>query len=347
MRYSDTRFSRAGSPAIIVWLLVCVISVAIMVILGGMTRLTHSGLSMVEWQPLLGVLPPLSAVEWQEAFAKYQQYPEFKIRNPHMDLAGFKGIFWLEFLHRFWGRMIGVIFLLPFVFFMWRRNLSGALAVQCVLLFVLGAMQGLLGWFMVQSGLVDQPDVSHYRLSAHLLLAFVLYGWIWWLVMGLLWPKANIFRRSMSTYRMLFSLSLVLFLIVVMYGGFVAGTDAGRIYNTFPLMGDSLLPPDMFIYQPWIRNFAENIVTIQFSHRVLAVLLFVLVSGLCCSLILQVLPRRLRLAVYCLMAAVSLQLLLGIATLLLSVPVVLGVAHQAGALLLLTVMLWVQHELRS
>ena len=344
-RISDTR---SGSYAVAIWLFTCAIMIFVMVILGGVTRLTHSGLSMVEWKPATGFLPPMTELVWQETFEKYQQYPEFRIKNPDMDLAGFKSIFWLEFIHRVWGRSIGIVFFVPFMFFLLKKKLDRKLIPKLITMFILGGLQGVLGWFMVKSGLSDRPDVSQYRLTAHLIFAFFLYGWILWTALGLLFPKPHTFKQpSINAYKGFVSALTLLLVVAIMSGGFVAGTDAGFIYNTFPLMGETLIPKDLFAFDPLIKNFFENVVTIQFTHRVLTILVFVSVIGFWFKTLNQEFPQRTRLALHFLLAAVILQVTLGITTLLFIVPVPLAASHQAGALVLLTAMLWTRHEFRS
>ena len=339
----------AASPHrnLAIWLLLGVAMIYIMVLLGGLTRLTHSGLSMVEWKPISGFLPPRNEQAWQEAFAKYQQFPEFKLKNRDLDLAGFKSIYWLEFSHRLWGRCIGLFFLIPGLFFLVTKRLPGALKIKLLCMFILGGLQGLLGWFMVQSGLSDRPDVSQYRLVAHLLLAFALCGWVFWVALGLLFPKPQVFLAPMNQYKRGVTALLGLLIITIASGGFVAGTDAGFFYNTFPLMGGHLIPEGLLVLQPVARNFFENVVTIQFTHRLLALLLFFITLAFSLSLARADLPKRTTLALRGLLVAIILQLTLGIATVMLAVPISLALAHQAGGLLLFTVMLWLRHELRG
>jgi len=343
----DISNTSTNSTAVTIWLFVCAFMIFVMVVLGGVTRLTHSGLSMVEWKPATGFLPPRTELAWQDTFEKYQQYPEFRIKNPDMDLAGFKSIFWLEFIHRVWGRSIGIVFFVPFVFFLIRKKLDRKLIPKLITMFVLGGLQGVLGWFMVKSGLSDRPDVSQYRLTAHLIFAFFLYGWILWTALGLLFPEPHAIKQSLHAYKGFLSALTLLLVIAIMSGGFVAGTDAGFIYNTFPLMGETFLPKDLFVFDPWIKNFFENVVTIQFTHRLLTTLIFISVIGFWFRTLKQDLPVRTRIVLHCLLAAVILQVTLGISTLLLVVPVPLAAAHQAGALILLTAMLWARHEFRS
>ena len=347
---SNPIVSTASVPSlrgIAIWLLLCVAMIYIMVLLGGLTRLTHSGLSMVEWNPISGVLPPRGEQAWQEAFAKYQQFPEFRLKNSDLDLAGFKSIYWLEFSHRLWGRCIALFFLIPGLFFLLTKRLPKSLKVKLIIMFALGGLQGLLGWFMVQSGLSDRPDVSQYRLVAHLLLAFALCGWIFWVALGLLFPKPHIFSVPMHRYKHGATALIGLLTVTIASGGFVAGTDAGFFYNTFPLMGGRLIPDGLLVLQPVVRNFFENVVTIQFTHRLLAILIFSVTLIFAFRLMRINLPERTIFALCCLSAIIILQLALGISTVLLAVPVPLALAHQAGGLLLFIVMLWLRHELRG
>lgn len=331
--------SRGRRRAVAIWLFVLCGMVTVMVGLGGATRLTESGLSMVEWQPLT-VLPPLTDAEWQDAFARYQQFPEYRKKTYGMTLADFKGIFWLEYLHRLWGRAIGVVFALPFLWFMVRGAIDRPLALRLGGLFALGAMQGLVGWLMVRSGLVDQPMVSPVRLAAHLGLAFLI------LVLMLrmaadLWlsearPRLPATSRPLAWAARAFAGYVFL---VALSGALVAGLDAGLTYNTFPLMDGRLVPTGLHMHAPWWVNHLDNVTTVQFQHRVLAVTLVALALGLAAWVWQRrdAVPARARRAAALLAALAVGQMLLGIATLLLSVPVVLGVAHQLGALAVLSV----------
>jgi heme a synthase len=333
-----------ASRPIVVWLFICCAMIVAIVILGGVTRLTHSGLSIVEWKPLAGVLPPLSQADWETAFRHYQHYPEYKKLNPDMTLGGFKAIFWLEYLHRLWGRLIGLVFLLPLFYFLVKGWIGKALLPRLIIMLVLGGLQGVLGWYMVMSGLVDRPDVSQYRLTAHLGLAFLIYGYIFWVALGLLHPQPHYgdwrgLRRAVGGL-------LGLIFITVLSGGFVAGLDAGFAYNTFPLMGGRLIPQGLFSLEPLPRNLFEDLTTVQFNHRSLAILSVLTTASVWIGSLTVSLPRRTRLALHTLMAAAVGQVALGIATLLWVVPLPLAVAHQAGALVLFTATLWALHELR-
>lgn len=326
-----------------IWLFSLCGLVFAMVVLGGVTRLTGSGLSMVDWKPLTGVLPPLNEADWQRLFDLYRQSPEFQKVNSHMDVHAFKGIFWLEYLHRVLGRILGMAFLLPFAFFAARGYIGLKQWPRYLLMFLLGGMQGLLGWYMVKSGLVDVPHVSQYRLTAHLVAAFLIYSYMLWIALSLLYPGRGAgqqpwFGRSIAL--------TVMVCLTIVSGGFVAGLDAGRIYNTFPMMGNHWLPPGLYALDPFWRNLFENTTTVQFNHRLLAVATFCLVVLFWFGARRVELPARARRGINAVLHTAALQVALGISTLLLAVPVSLGAAHQAIALLLLTACLFVVHSLR-
>ena len=334
----------SDQKAIAIWLLVCCATIFGMIILGGVTRLTGSGLSMVQWAPIMGILPPLNQAEWQEAFLLYQQYPEYQLKNFGMSLGEFKSIFWFEYGHRLLGRSIGMIFLLPFLFFLFRGKIEKALIPKLITMFVLGGLQGLMGWYMVKSGLVNDPHVSQYRLTAHLGLAIVIYGYMLWVALGLLYPKINDSKQYPSLARLAVIITVIIF-ITALSGGFVAGTHAGFAFNTFPLMDGRLIPAGLFDQSPLWRNFFENIVTVQFDHRVLATLLFLLIPIFWFKAGKFELQPLARTGSHLLLAALALQIILGISTLLLVVPVALAAAHQAGAIVLLTAAIFVSQQL--
>ena len=328
------------------WLMLCCVMIFAMVVLGGVTRLTGSGLSMVEWDPIFGVVPPLNEQQWESVFAKYRASPEYQQVNIGMDLHGFKSIYWFEFAHRLLGRSIGLVFLLPLLYFALRRMLSGAMALRLAAAFVLGGLQGVLGWYMVKSGLVDRPHVSQYRLTAHLSLALVIYAWLLWLLFDLLFakPGAAPAARAVRTAG-LGVLGLVALTIVS--GGFVAGLKAGFAYTTFPKMGDQWLPPAGWMLQPGWRNLFENIATVQFDHRLLALLTLTAIVSFWVYATRRLSARPARIGVHLLLLAGIVQFGMGIGTLLLHVPVPLAAAHQAGALTVLTVALFVVHRLHK
>ena len=343
---SHTASIDSNHKAIAVWLLICCATIFGMIILGGVTRLTGSGLSMVEWAPIMGILPPLNQAEWQETFLLYQQFPEYQLKNFHMTLDDFKSIFWFEYGHRLLGRSIGIIFLLPFLFFLFRGKIEKALTPKLIIMFVLGGLQGLMGWYMVKSGLINDPHVSQYRLTAHLGLAVVIYTYMFWVALGLLYPKMNDISQNVDNKIGRLALIITgIVVITILSGGFVAGTRAGFAFNTFPLMDGRLIPAGLFDQSPLWRNFFENIVTVQFDHRVLATLLFIMIPVFWLKagkIELQPLARTGR---HLLLAALALQIMLGISTLLLVVPVALAAAHQAGAIILLTAALFISQQL--
>ena len=333
---------------IAIWLLVCCATIFAMIILGGVTRLTGSGLSMVQWEPIMGILPPLNQAEWEETFLLYQQFPEYQLKNFAMSLGEFKSIFWFEYGHRLLGRSIGIIFLLPFLFFLVKGKIDKVLTPKLITMFVLGGLQGLMGWYMVKSGLVNDPHVSQYRLTAHLALAIVIYAYMFWVALDLLYPSVD--DKAKSSNRKLGQLSLIITMIIfitALSGGFVAGTRAGFAFNTFPLMDGRLIPVGLFELSPAWRNFFENIVTVQFNHRVLATLLFLIIPAFYWIARKSQQESHINTGLHLLLAALALQLTLGITTLLLVVPVALAAAHQAGAVILLTASIFVSHQLRG
>ena len=315
------------------WLSLCCLLVFALVALGGAVRLSGSGLSMVEWRPLAGAVPPLSAEAWQLAFEKYRQYPEFQLVNPDMTLAGFRFIFLMEYAHRMLGRAVALVFLLPFLFFLWRRMLPRALAARLWLVFLLGGLQGLLGWHMVQSGLADNPHVSHYRLAMHLALAVALYAYMLRLALGLRAPPARAAAPGDDAALRASGMAAVAVIFLMMLSGaLVAGTHAGQAYNTWPKMAGQWLPSQLFALRPWWLNFFENLQTIQFAHRWLAAVALLALGVFA----LHLHRAGARAFAGILLLLVAAQILLGIATLLLRVPFALGLAHQSGAMILLS-----------
>lgn len=347
---ASARLDQKRANVMAAWLLIVAGMVFLMVMLGGLTRLTHSGLSMVEWKVFTGWIPPFNDNDWGALFAKYQQYPEFQKVNSDMTLEGFKGIFWLEFIHRAWGRLIGIVFFFPFAAFLMMRwvRVSQGLFWKFVGLFILGGSQGLMGWFMVVSGLVDRPDVSQYRLTAHFGLALLIIAALLWVAMTLLKkePYDEHHQDAGSLTRWAFWL-FVLISTTALSGGFVAGTDAGFAYNTFPLMDGALIPDGLFEYDPvWLAPF-EDITTVQFDHRTLAELTVVLVLVFWVKSVDMHLAPRTRRAITLFGYMALIQVGLGITTLLMVVPVALGSLHQMGAVVLFSLALWCIHELRA
>ena len=327
---------------IAMWLIFCSVVVLGMILLGGVTRLTHSGLSMVEWKPLVGIIPPLSEEAWMTVFEKYKLFPEYQKKNLGMDLGEFKSIFMFEYLHRVLGRLIGVIFFFPFVFFALKGRIRAGLMPKLVVMFFLGGLQGLLGWYMVKSGLVNDPHVSQYRLTAHLGAAVLIYGYMLWVAFGLLSPGTG--ERSQSDTRYVrWSLGLVgLIYLMILSGGLVAGTRAGFAYSTWPLMGNSFVPAGLYLNT---MAMFEDITTIQFNHRMFAYLLLVLISGFSWLVYKNSVNEKARLGVVLLFVALLIQVALGISTLLFHVPVAVAAAHQGGAVVTFTAALFASHSL--
>jgi cytochrome c oxidase assembly protein subunit 15 len=340
---SDTPREIRNRILVASWLLAVCGMLLVMIVLGGATRLTGSGLSIMEWAPLSGALPPMSTGAWERLFALYKQIPQYELVNHGMTLAGFKQIFWLEWVHRLWGRLIGVVFLVPLVVLGLRGAIGKGLWLRLAGLFVLGGLQGAVGWFMVASGFeADSTSVSAYRLVAHLALALLLYAAILWTALGVLHPLPAGTRRGGAFARLL-GVAAVLLPLTILAGGFTAGLHAGLIYNTFPLMGGSLVPTDYARLQPFLRNLTENVAAVQFDHRLLATLTALAVTAAAWFGVQPSQARRVRIAAGCMAAAVALQYGLGVATLLWVVPVPLAVAHQAVAVLLLTATLVTLH----
>ncbi len=332
--------SERDHRSVALWLFIVCGLIFIMVVLGGVTRLTESGLSMTDWRPVTGWLPPLDSAAWQAEFAKYQASPEFQKVNSSMSLEGFRTIFWFEYSHRLLGRIIGVAFFVPFVWFLARGRLSGTLTARLAVIFVLGGFQGAVGWFMVASGLVDRPYVSQYRLAGHLGLAVLIYALILLLALSLVMrPVYGIAEAAIDRLRGGAWWLVGLIGLTMLSGAFVAGLDAGHAYNTFPLMDGRLVPEGYLADRPWWANPFENIAAVQFDHRVLAVV------TLAAVLVFAFWAQRFRLSlgsfavIGTLTAMALIQVGLGVATLLLFVPVWLGALHQAGAMVLLTLAL--------
>jgi len=334
----------ARSVRVAAWLFVCCALVFAMVVVGGVTRLTHSGLSIVEWQPIVGTLPPLSEAQWQQTFEKYQLTPEYQLVNKGMGLDEFKLIFWWEYWHRLLGRLIGVAFLVPFLWFIARRDIPPSHALKYLAIFVLGGLQGAMGWYMVKSGLVDDPRVSQFRLTAHLGLALAIFWAMFWLALSLVSPRRAAVPGSLGKWA--YGIVAVIF-VMIMSGGFVAGIRAGFAYNTFPLMNGRFVPPEIFSLDPLWQNFFWNMATVQFDHRLIAWLIAALVPTLWWKLHrAREIPGRARWGGHLLLALVAGQIALGIATLVNVVPLPLAALHQAGAVLVFAAALNVAHALR-
>ncbi len=327
-----------SDKAIVIWLLIGAFLVASMVILGGITRLTQSGLSMVEWKLIMGSVPPMNEADWQTTFAKYKEFPEYKKLNIHYKLSDFKSIFWWEYSHRLLGRVIGIVFLIPFLVFLIKKKLDQPLIKKLLFVLFMGAFQGFLGWFMVKSGLVNNPHVSHYRLAAHLVTAFFLFAYIFHLALNLGWHSTT--RIRVPYYKPILNGIVLLISVQIVFGAFVAGLKAGLFYPTFPTMNGAWLPvviADKFTATGWI-SLIDQIASVQFIHRWLGIVLWISMLGV--GVIFgSSLAGNLKKGYWILFLVITIQALLGIFTLLYSVPIVLAVLHQFGALL--TLMAWV------
>lgn len=309
------------------WLMATAFMVFAMAVIGAITRLTESGLSMVEWRPLIGAVPPLNEAEWNRVFALYRETPEYRLINTGMSLEEFKTIFFWEWLHRLWGRLIGLVYAVPLVFFWIKGMIPPGYKKPFAGLLILGGLQGAMGWFMVMSGLVDRPSVSHYRLAAHLSLAFIIFGCLIWMIYSIS-PKIKP-QEMLARLRLHGWVASFLVALTIVWGAFVAGLDAGMIYNSFPHMGEGrLIPEDMWFLSPAWLNIFENAASVQFVHRWLAVTTLVMVGSFAW-----------RMRSFVLGGMVLLQVGLGIATLLSQVAIPLAALHQAGAFLLLMLLL--------
>ena len=316
-----------------------------MVVIGGITRLTHSGLSMVEWNMLLGSLPPVTDADWQTPFEKYKQSPEFKELNYDFTLEDFKSIYWWEYTHRMLGRFIGVVFILPFFWFLIKKKIDTALLKKLVVILFLGGFQGVLGWYMVKSGLDKNPYVSHYRLAAHLISAFTVFGVVFWVALDLIFPFEKKSEQNTSLKKWSNAL-LIIVIVQIIYGAFVAGLKAGYYYPTFPKMGNEWIAEGVTALKPLWKNFVEGIPGVQFVHRYIAYIVVILVTVIWFktkkSQLFSIQPMA-----DLLLAVVCFQFLLGIFTLLYSVPVFLGILHQTGAFFLFASTLLYIHRIKT
>lgn len=332
---------RHNRRLVALWLFAVCGMILVMIGLGGATRLTGSGLSIMEWAPLQGALPPLSEAEWQRLYALYRQIPQYALLNEGFGLAGFKHIFWLEYVHRLWGRLIGLAFLAPLAWLWWRGAIERRLRSRLLLLFALGGLQGAVGWFMVASGFFpESTTVSPYRLVVHLALALLLYAALLWTGLAALRPSPA--PAAPPALRRAVQACCALTALTILAGGFVAGLKAGLTYNTFPLMDGRLLPAGYADLHPFLRNLTENIAAVQFDHRLLAALTLLAVLATVAWGATRARPP-VRFALLALGGTVAAQFALGVATLLAVVPVTLATAHQVMAVLVLTAALVTLH----
>ncbi|XP_076229173.1 heme A synthase COX15 isoform X2 [Nomia melanderi] len=346
------------------WMLTCSGMVFVAVVLGGVTRLTESGLSMVTWK-LLGEKMPTTETQWHDEFERYKQFPEYKITNHDMTLGEFKRIWWMEYLHRMWGRLIGAVFIVPATYFWAKKMLTPGMKIRVTVLGSLIGLQGLMGWYMVKSGLEedrfvepsDVPRVSQYRLAAHLGMAFIIYTGFLYNALSYLVPAKNLdfialnthitdIKQKLKRFRMVVHSTKGLVFLTALSGAFVAGMDAGLIYNTFPKMANKWIPDDILAISPKWKNFTENPTTLQFDHRILGITTLSLITYIGIVSRRYKLPGNAKKAVALALCAGYLQVLLGITTLLTHVPLALAAFHQSGSLLVLSTMIWLCHELK-
>lgn len=335
---NPTQKQIAARPAIRLWLFMICALILAMVTVGGATRLTGSGLSITEWKPLLGAVPPLSDADWHDSFEKYKQIPQYEKINEGMSLTEYKSIFWWEWGHRFLGRFIGAAFLLPFLFFLFTKRVESSLKPKFWLMFLGGGLQGFVGWYMVASGLTERVDVSQYRLAAHLGLAVLLFAYIFWIAINLGTQKAEIKPEAKSTHCFASLLAGLIYLQIIA-GAFVAGLKAGKSHNTWPLMDGKWIPNGLDAMTPFWKNLFENALTVQFNHRIIA---YVIIIAIIIHLI-QIVTKKQAQAITSVMiiAIIALvQIFIGIITLLNVVPLDMALTHQAVAILLLSASLW-------
>lgn len=352
--------NKHANKIIIYWLFTGCLLIFLMVIVGGITRLTGSGLSITEWKVVTGTFPPMNENQWQQEFYKYQQSPQFKIINSNFSVEDFKGIYWWEYLHRLIGRMIGMIFLIPFIYFLIKKWVDKKLMPKLIIIFCLGGLQGTVGWLMVATGLQTAPHVSHFALASHLTVAFITFAYTFWVALDLIFENKNelvghaelspkvIGKSDLSRYALAV---LILLFVQIIYGAFVAGLKAGLVFNTWPKMGDKWIAESVpFTFErEGLSSLVYNLASVQFIHRTVAILLFALVSFLWMKRknINYNLSVQQRNALNIAMAVVLMQFALGVFTLLYAVPIWLGVLHQAGAFVLLGAVVYLLHRLRS
>ncbi|XP_060824913.1 cytochrome c oxidase assembly protein COX15 homolog [Bombus pascuorum] len=359
----STKSAEKSNKTVGKWLLTCSGMVFVAVVLGGITRLTESGLSMVTWK-LLGEKMPTTEIQWHAEFERYKQFPEYKINNQNMTLEEFKRIWWMEYLHRMWGRLIGAVFIVPATYFWTKGMLTPGMKMRVAVLGSLIGLQGLMGWYMVKSGLEDRfvepsdvPRVSQYRLAAHLGMAFIIYTGFLYNALDYLVPaqklnldhsnvNINNLKSKLKRFRMLVHSTKGLVFFTALSGAFVAGMDAGLIYNTFPKMANKWIPDDVFTLSPLLKNFTENPTTVQFDHRILGITTLSLITYIAIASRKYKLPGNAKKAIVAVLCAGYLQVLLGISTLVHHVPLPLAASHQSGSLIVLSTMIWLTHELK-
>jgi heme a synthase len=326
--------------SMMIWLISLTIMVFLIIIIGGLTRLTDSGLSMVDWQPLLGTIPPLNGNQWIEAFNKYKLSPEFLYVNKNMELVDFKYIFWWEWFHRFFARLIGIVFILPFFYFFIKKNLNIFFYKRFSIIFTLGLFQAFIGWWMVKSGLVDDPYVSPYRLTFHLTNAVIIYGLLLWTCIEYYHLKEINFISSFKIKQIWIFISVIFVFITILSGGFMAGSHAGQSFNTYPLMNGKIIPDDIYLKELGFLNIFENTVTINFNHRWIATFTFIYTFSIFTYLIFNKFIELSNIIITCVLITLTFQFLLGIMALLSNVAIKYGSLHQTNSIILLSLLLF-------
>ena len=338
--------SKSYNMGVYIWLLALTTMVLLIIIIGGLTRLTDSGLSMTDWKPLLGVIPPLSQDKWLIVFEMYKQTPEFKIVNRSMTLEEFKFIFWWEWFHRVFARLIGVVFIIPLVYFLIKKQVSKSLLLRLPIVFMFGIFQAFVGWWMVKSGLSENPYVSPYRLTFHLLNALIIFSILLWIAMDYKHSlKTNFLSKPFSQDFLVF-FSIVLVFITIGTGGFMAGTNSGQSFNTFPLMNGKIIPDDYFLEDLGIYNIFENTVAINFNHRWFSIFVFFYIIFVCFKFIKFDNKKVPKILVILVLFFLTLQVALGIVTLLSNVYLPLASMHQTNSILLLSTLLISYHQFK-
>jgi len=327
---------------ILIWLISLTVIVLIIIIIGGLTRLTESGLSMEDWRPIMGTMPPLSDSSWIEVFEKYKLSPEFKIVNSSMTLDEFQHIFWWEWIHRFVARCLGLVFILPLIYFYFKNRLDNNIIFTLMIVFIFGLIQAIIGWWMVKSGLVDNPYISAYRLSIHLGIALIIFSILLWLSLSYYFGKEKIHDRS-KIVKNLFHISLMLISLTIISGSFMTGTDSGKSFNTFPLMNNQFFPDGYFLNEYGWKNIFENTIAINFNHRWLAIFTFIFVSSMILYLIKK--DNYNKFSLLLVLLVLLIQIILGILTLIYAVPLSFAILHQTNATLLLASIIFAYHRL--
>lgn len=337
---------KSNNKQIAIWLFTGCFLIFGMVVIGGITRLTGSGLSITEWKPIMGAIPPLNDAEWDIAFQKYQQIPQFQKINYHFELSDFKTIFWWEFIHRLLGRLIGIVFIIPFLWFLVKKKFDSVTIKKMLFLFLLGGIQGFLGWFMVSSGLAERTSVSHIRLAIHLMFAFITFAFTFYYGLELIYAE----KKEALQNKKLSALNKLVFVVLsiqIIYGAFVAGLHAGKIHNTFPLMSGQVIPTGMNAMQPTWLNIFDNPVTVQFIHRFLAFTLLFLVAWFYVESGKEKLNNFQKKGIHILIAAIGIQFLLGVITVLTQANIVMASVHQIGAFFLFSASIYLLFHFRK